>query len=67
MGTTGVGLGLTVVQTVVSRHDGVIACRSELGKGTVFTVTLPLCEDDDASLSAPRDDARQAEGVKIHS
>ncbi len=59
MGTTGVGLGLTVVQTVVSRHDGVIDCRSELGKGTVFTVTLPLCDEADPSASGPREASRQ--------
>jgi len=48
----GVGLGLAMVQTVVTRHDGVVVCRSEKGRGTVFTVTLPLCEDDAATERA---------------
>jgi signal transduction histidine kinase len=43
----GVGLGLTVVHTVVTRHDGVVACESEVGRGTVFTVTLPLYDGDE--------------------
>jgi CHASE2 domain-containing sensor protein/signal transduction histidine kinase len=41
-GTAGVGLGLALVHTVVARHNGIIACESANGKGTVFTMTLPL-------------------------
>jgi signal transduction histidine kinase len=39
----GVGLGLTVVHTVITRHEGTIECRSELGQGTAFNIVLPLC------------------------
>lgn len=38
---TGHGLGLSLVKTVVDRHGGTVACRSEVGYGTLFTVTLP--------------------------
>jgi signal transduction histidine kinase len=51
------GMGLSMVQTVVHRHDGVIDWRSEKGQGTVFTVTLPLCMDEAAAgceREAPR-------------
>jgi CHASE2 domain-containing sensor protein len=37
----GDGLGLSLVKTVVDRHGGTVACRSEVGYGTLFTVTLP--------------------------
>lgn len=37
-----VGLGLAVSQNIVARHRGRIDVASELGKGTTFTVTLPL-------------------------
>jgi signal transduction histidine kinase len=41
-GTAGVGLGLALVHTVVTRHNGIITCESSDGEGTVFTITLPL-------------------------
>jgi two-component system, NtrC family, sensor kinase len=37
-----VGLGLAVSQNIIERHSGNIAVQSKLGKGTTFTVTLPL-------------------------
>jgi signal transduction histidine kinase len=41
----GVGLGLALVHTVVTRHDGVITCNSVEGEGAVFTITLPLHDE----------------------
>jgi len=38
----GVGLGLTLVHQVVSNHHGDIKIASELQKGTVVTIRLPL-------------------------
>lgn len=40
----GVGLGLVFVKTVVERHQGHIACTSQLGEGTTFTLALPCCQ-----------------------
>ena len=37
-----VGLGLAVSQNIIERHNGRIEVQSKLGKGTTFTVTLPL-------------------------
>lgn len=39
--TTGVGLGLNIVRTVVHLHDGDISVDSKEGEYTDFTVTLP--------------------------
>ena len=40
-GTEGTGVGLLVVQKVAEEHGGAVSFESELGKGTVFRVTLP--------------------------
>ncbi len=37
----GVGLGLSLVYSIVRRHGGDISAQSEPGQGTVFTVTWP--------------------------
>jgi signal transduction histidine kinase len=37
----GLGLGLSLVKAIVEAHQGGVSVRSELGVGSVFTVTLP--------------------------
>ena len=41
MGTEGTGLGLSLVKRIVDLYRGEVRLDSELGKGTIFTVTLP--------------------------
>jgi len=38
----GIGLGLAVTQGIIERHGGHITIESEVGKGTAFTVRLPM-------------------------
>jgi two-component system NtrC family sensor kinase len=38
----GTGLGLSVVYGVVQKHEGTIAVDSEVGRGTTFTIRLPI-------------------------
>ena len=40
--TQGVGLGLSVSYGIVERHGGTIEVESEAGKGTTFTIKLPV-------------------------
>jgi two-component system phosphate regulon sensor histidine kinase PhoR len=41
----GFGLGLAYVKKIISLHDGMIHCESELGKGTKFTISLPTLKE----------------------
>jgi len=40
----GTGLGLSVVYGIVDRHRGTIGIRSDVGKGTTFTIVLPAAK-----------------------
>ena len=43
--TIGTGVGLALTHDLVYLHQGTIDCQSELGKGTTFTVTLPIYKE----------------------
>jgi len=44
----GTGLGLAISRNIVEKHGGVILVRSHVGKGTSFTVKLPVKPPEDA-------------------
>lgn len=60
-GERGTGLGLIITRELIESHGGQLAVRSREGKGTTFTITLPLTAetappppDHSASRSAPK-------------
>ncbi|HEY75417.1 MAG TPA: GAF domain-containing protein [Thermoflexia bacterium] len=44
MQISGTGLGLAIVKELVEMHGGWVTAESEVGKGSTFTVWLPLAE-----------------------
>jgi signal transduction histidine kinase len=64
----GAGLGLSLVDEIVRAHGGQIRVESEKGKGSKFTILLPIVQDyrnvpwppaPSAEESAPPEDERQ--------
>jgi nitrogen-specific signal transduction histidine kinase/CheY-like chemotaxis protein len=54
----GTGLGLTVVRTIVQAHEGVVLVDSEPGRGSTFSVYLPMAP-------APQPTARREQHLML--
>ena len=60
--TMGTGLGLALTRELVYLHGGNIECESTEGKGTTFTVTLPINKE---SFTSSQIDERQKIDINI--
>jgi two-component system NtrC family sensor kinase len=45
----GTGLGLSIVYDIVKKHGGDISVKSSLGKGTTFTIRIPIVDHIDTN------------------
>jgi OmpR-family two-component system manganese-sensing sensor histidine kinase len=55
--STGSGLGLSIVKTIVENHRGHITVQSSVQEGTTFTVKLPLAYVSTANDASRTDDS----------
>lgn len=46
---TGMGMGLSIVRSIVETHDGQITCANAASGGAVFTVVLPATNEGEAA------------------
>jgi len=37
----GTGLGLSICRDITTKHNGALSVDSKIGKGTIFTISLP--------------------------
>ena len=56
----GTGLGLTIVKEIIETHEGEVMVSSEEGKGSVFTIRLPL-----VTIETLKDDEHCGDGMNI--
>ncbi len=56
----GTGLGLAAVFSTIKQHDGIITVKSELRKGSCFSIYLPLAGQDSQLTEPHVDDSRIA-------
>jgi two-component system OmpR family sensor kinase len=49
----GVGLGLAISREIVQAHGGRLVAQSVVGRGSRFTVQLPIIRPDDKTLARP--------------
>jgi PAS domain S-box-containing protein len=55
----GTGLGLAMVKLLADLHGGAVAVESAVGKGSRFTVWIPMRADDEAELSSAESESAE--------
>ncbi len=64
-GASGIGLGLAVSYSIVERHGGRIEALSSPGRGTTFTISLPLADSVDKRVTRDRRDHQRRANVLV--
>ena len=60
-GHRGSGLGLSISRRIIEHHSGKLQVESEEGRGTTFTIHLPLAEPQNCLASSNMVDLHESE------
>lgn len=61
----GMGLGLHIVGEIIRRHKGKINIQSEVGKGSIFTIVLPIKKSEARRITSSRNAEKSYEKTYI--
>ncbi len=62
----GSGLGMSLVYSIISRHNGNIEVNSEIGRGSTFTIQLPIATKADNTREIPvTEQVSESKGLHI--
>jgi CheY-like chemotaxis protein len=60
----GTGLGLSIVEKLVKEHNGTISLKSEVGKGTMFSIFFPIFQESTVPFNQSDQCARPMDFTK---
>lgn len=64
-GQRGLGMGLSVVYGTIKRHKGDISVSSEPGKGSTFTIRLPVAQKDKEHAVEPHQNSVKSKAILV--